>query len=485
MAGTRNSPMKPSVDPAMTTDEEVVVSKRRKIDDSAEEAEAANSSTAVASATAAAVAPATTTTSAANMMETIDVANMLGVKPGDRIEVKWNINEEEDEEDAPPPTADNNAVEGERLGLPKTEGEDEPVAAELPLKSTTDEKEQGNNNINIDSAANTSNINSNASSPAPPGMISVWWKATIQKATGQYHILDDADEAVQRNDDSSFKAVVQPTGAIAGDSITTSTDKNQTYNCPKCTKVNMSKQGLYTHYGMVHGGKLSRDYPNLLSNQQLEVVNSNNNNNGATAAASSTSAMPKVRIPIYEITYDPLPSLGFPEYSHEEVAFISNVTLLNLSSEEMMNFRKEGEVHSPDVVVGVDGTEEGVKGETEDVGGAAAAGGELTSIFATAATKPPPPSTNPNDIYKEFRSEDDIRSYMNELMQKSMISTGMNEKMKVLPRSQQNVIAGRINKALEGLLGKMMEEVGKVEGGGQRVVTAEVVKRCMEQMRPV
>ena len=73
---------------------------------------------------------------------------------------------------------------------------------------------------------------------------------------------------------------------------------------------------------------------------------------------------------------------------------------------------------------------------------------------------------------------------MNELMQKSMMTTGMNVKMAALPRSQQNVIAGRINKALEGLLGKMMEEMGRMEGG-QRVVTAEVVRRCMEQMRPV
>ena len=228
--------MKPSDDPAMTTknnDEEVVASKRRKIDDSAEEAEAVKSSTA-AVAVASAVAASTTTTSAANMMETIDVANMLGVKPGDRIEVKWNINEEEDEEDAPPAgNNNNNTVEGERLGLPKTEGEDEPEVEALP------------NNNNIDSAANTSNINSNASSPAPPGMISVWWKATIQKATGQYHILDDTDEAVQRNDDSSFQQPAPPISSVAGagDSITTSTDKNQTYNCPKCTKVNMSKAG--------------------------------------------------------------------------------------------------------------------------------------------------------------------------------------------------------------------------------------------------
>ncbi len=168
----------------------------------------------------------------------------------------------------------------------------------------------------------------------------------------------------------------------------------------------------------------------------------------------------------------------------------------------MMNFRREGELCSPlveDVVGGGREVVNGVEGGAlrNDVGG-----GGLTDLFGkeaaaatttttTTASKPPPPqaaassSTNPNDIYKEFRTQDDIRSYMNELMQKSLLSTGMNARMASLPRSQQNVIAGRINAALEGLLGKMMEEMGRVPEGGNRVVTADVVRRCMEQMHPV
>jgi hypothetical protein len=82
-----------------------------------------------------------------------------------------------------------------------------------------------------------------------------------------------------------------------------------------------------------------------------------------------------------------------------------------------------------------------------------------TSQVTTASS-----SSRSSDICKEFRSEDDVRSYMNELMQKSMISTGMNTSAS-LPRSQQNVIAGRINKVLEGLSSKMVEEMGRMEGG--------------------
>ncbi|KAK1739260.1 hypothetical protein QTG54_009803, partial [Skeletonema marinoi] len=496
MALTRNSPIKsdppamtkPSSSspppPALSLDDDNVTTdkvssspslKRRKIvDDGLEQKKIPAADTNKSqnkNSMAPAVAAATLTTHAASAaasanMETIDVANILGLKPGDRIEVKWNINDEEEEDDPPPPPA---VETGKRLGLPKTEGEEDEGRGDvetLPLKSTNTAKTDNTKN-----AQDTTNSNSNSSSPAPPGMISVWWKATVQKASGEYHILDDNDESAG----SPLKAAVQqpppppPTAASSS-----STDKNQTYNCPKCSKQNMSKQGLYTHYGMVHGGKISRDYPNLLSQQQQQQQQHYSN--------KTTEQLPTVRIPIYEIVYDPLPSLGFPDYSNEEVAFISNVTLLNLSSEEMMNFRREGEVASPLVesgVIGVgvgDGVGVGKEGNAlmKDVGG----GGGLTGIFgneaaatAGAASKPTATtttasatsantSTNPNEIYKEFRSEDDIRTYMNELMQKSMMSTGMNARMATLPRSQQNVIAGRINKALEGLLGKMMEEMG-------------------------
>ena len=516
MALTRNSPIKsdppamtkPSSSspppPALSLDDDNVTTdkvssspslKRRKIvDDDLEQKKipAADTNKSQNKNSVAPAAAATLTTHAAaaasDNMETIDVANILGLKPGDRIEVKWNINDEEEDDPPPPPPA---VETGKRLGLPKTEGEEDEGRGgdvePLPLKSTDTAETDNTKN-----AQDTTNSNSNSSSPAPPGMISVWWKATVQKASGEYHILDDNDESAG----SPLKAAVQQPPPPPTAASSSSTDKNQTYNCPKCPKQNMSKQGLYTHYGMVHGGKISRDYPNLLSQQQQQRQQHYSN--------KTAEPLPTVRIPIYEIVYDPLPSLGFPDYSNEEVAFISNVTLLNLSSEEMMNFRREGEVASPLVesVIGVGGVGVGKEGNVlmKDVNGGG--GGGLTDIFgneaaaAAAASKPTATtttssatsttntSTNPNEIYKEFRSEDDIRTYMNELMQKSMMSTGMNARMATLPRSQQNVIAGRINKALEGLLGKMMEEMGRMEGGS-RVVTADVVRRCMEQMRPV
>jgi hypothetical protein len=414
MALTRNSPIKsdppamtkPSSSspppPALSLDDDNVTTdkvssspslKRRKIvDDGLEQKKIPAADTNKSqnkNSMAPAVAAATLTTHAASAaasanMETIDVANILGLKPGDRIEVKWNINDEEEEDDPPPPPA---VETGKRLGLPKTEGEEDEGRGDvetLPLKSTNTAETDNTKN-----AQDTTNSNSNSSSPAPPGMISVWWKATVQKASGEYHILDDNDESAG----SPLKAAVQqpPPPPPTAASSSSSTDKNQTYNCPKCSKQNMSKQGLYTHYGMVHGGKISRDYPNLLSQQQQQQQQQHYSN-------KTTEPLPTVRIPIYEIVYDPLPSLGFPDYSNEEVAFISNVTLLNLSSEEMMNFRREGEVASPlvesGVVVGGVGVGVGKEGNAlmKDVDGGG--GGGLTGIFgneaaaASAGSKP-------------------------------------------------------------------------------------------------
>jgi hypothetical protein len=395
-------------------------------------------------------------------IETIDVATILGVKPGDRIEVKWNINEEDDDAAEDPSSL---MVDGEKkMGLPKTEGEDDEP---LPQKLVTN---------------NNNSSSSSASSPAPTGMVSVWWKATIQKATGTYHILDDEEATSSGVDSSTFGAVAAvnaynsakkpssaaaATGTTSSSSATSAAGKDEkVYNCPKCAKHSMSKQGLYTHYGMVHGGKLSRDYPNL------DFLNPNNNN------THQKKPLPNVRVPIYEIVYDPLPQMGFPDYSTEEIAFISNVTLLNLSTEEMMNFRKEGDLASP-AASSSSGSPVGAVLEGDGQGGGLLFSDEVAA--ATNATATTTTTNNPNEICKEFRTEDDIRQYMNELMQKTMLSTGLNSKMDLLPRSQQNVIATRINKALEGLLGKIMEETGRMEGGS-RVVTAEVVRRCMDQM---
>lgn len=84
-------------------------------------------------------------------------------------------------------------------------------------------------------------------------------------------------------------------------------------------------------------------------------------------------------------------------------------------------------------------------------------------------------------VAKGFNSQEDVGQFMNQLMQQCLKNTGTDKKMKDLPVSEQMVMAERIQKAKEGLLAKMMEEAIKMKSGS-KVVTADVVRKCMSQM---
>lgn len=119
-------------------------------------------------------------------------------------------------------------------------------------------------------------------------------------------------------------------------------------------------------------------------------------------------------------------------------------------------------------------------------------------LFRKVGDPSPPPSPVPSDdeesvvdceneestIARDFYGPDEIRSYMNELMQRCLKRTGIDEKMKRLAASQQLVMAEKINHAKEALLEKIMNETDKMETG-VKVITADVVKRCMAQMEGI
>jgi hypothetical protein len=198
---------------------------------------------------------------------------------------------------------------------------------------------------------------------------------------------------------------------------------------------------------------------------------------GTTMTASTTTS---VRMPIYELNYaplkgeetprfslpdqsyifisgTPLPSLfphppsspehGFDGHSVEDVAFISDTTLLNLSTDEVMKFRRAGMPSPP-------------SSPERDVDVA----------------------EEHDDISREFNGEDDMMSFMNRMMQRVMKNTGMDQKIKGLPASQQLFMAERIRKAKEGMFDSIMEETNKM-GTGEKIITEEVVRRCMEKMK--
>merc|ERR1719253_173191 len=153
-----------------------------------------------------------------------------------------------------------------------------------------------------------------------------------------------------------------------------------------------------------------------------------------------------VRVPVYALNYAALKEHGFETSSVEDVAFLSNHTLLNLSTNEMMTFRRSG-----------------------------------------APSPPPSPGAQVADdatdvvISRHLADQEEMGTFLNEIMQQCLRKTGMEEKMARLPAADQRVIAERIAKAKEGLLANIVKETDKMTGES-KVITANVVHRCVEQM---
>jgi len=167
---------------------------------------------------------------------------------------------------------------------------------------------------------------------------------------------------------------------------------------------------------------------------------------GACDARTATG----VQVPIYTLDYSPLKEHGFEDHSIEDVAFISSRTLLNLSTDEMMTFRKTGDPSPP-------------PSPAPDADGKFAA-------------------TADSVISREFTSQDQMDQFLNQLMTQCLKSTGMEKIMKSLPASEQAAMAGKIARAREGFLEKLLGETEKMEAGN-KVITAEVVNRCTAQMK--
>lgn len=132
--------------------------------------------------------------------------------------------------------------------------------------------------------------------------------------------------------------------------------------------------------------------------------------------------------------------MDFHERSIEQVAFVSEKTLLNLSTDELMIYRKEGE-------------------------------------------ESPPPSPVPSEEEGErYVNPSEISELMDGIIQKSMDK--LMPRMNGLPMDVRQKIAEKLKrskeKLYEGLMGEM-ERVGS--GGGERVVTGEVVRRVIREMK--
>lgn len=133
----------------------------------------------------------------------------------------------------------------------------------------------------------------------------------------------------------------------------------------------------------------------------------------------------------------------------EEVAFTSDKMVLNLSTDEIMTFRRAGQPSPP--------SSPGPEELETDATMAAAA--EIVGVGCT---------------------QDEMITVINDIMQRSLKNTGMDQRMKSLPASQQLMMAEKLRQSQDLMLEKILEETDKMKG--EKIITGDVVRKCIAQM---
>lgn len=169
----------------------------------------------------------------------------------------------------------------------------------------------------------------------------------------------------------------------------------------------------------------------------------------------------EVVVPVRQIDYDPYTEGGFPDRSVENVCFLSDHSILNLSDDARAFWRKEGDDWEP-------------SNEDED---------EM-KLFSGDYEKNENAASDDDDVSISSSSpEDALHMILNGVLQTALQKTGVMDRMEKLPQSQQGMIAERIANAKEKLMNKLLEQSQAGDGGLERVITKEHVLQCMQELQ--
>lgn len=144
-------------------------------------------------------------------------------------------------------------------------------------------------------------------------------------------------------------------------------------------------------------------------------------------------------VPVYKIVYDPLPKEGFPDPSEEEVAFVSARLLYNISTEETMTFKREG-----------------------------------------SASPPRSPRRIDEEESHVCANEDEVRALVDFVVLKTLKNGGLGKRWAAMSKSEQALVSEKIAEGQGALVTELMKEMN--DNRMERIVTADVVKRCVERI---
>jgi hypothetical protein len=174
----------------------------------------------------------------------------------------------------------------------------------------------------------------------------------------------------------------------------------------------------------------------------------------------------EVTVPIRTIDYDPyLPN--FPNRSLEDVCFLTDHSLLNMSSQTRTCWRIEGHSWEPPT-------------------------SESTSTSSQHEHGHNSPTTTTEQLHQmdddeisvtSTSQEDGLREVLDTILQSALQSSGVLQKMKSIHPSQQCVMAEKIANMKDKLLLKLLDKLKlDVDVGSDRVVTPELIKIVMTEL---
>jgi hypothetical protein len=171
----------------------------------------------------------------------------------------------------------------------------------------------------------------------------------------------------------------------------------------------------------------------------------------------------RVKVPIRVIDYDPYVEAGFPERSLEDVCFLSDHSLLNISSDSRAYWRREDDAWEP-------------TGDLDE---------EERKIMSTEG------NVSDDEISVSSTSKEDaLKIILDTVLQNALQKAGIVEKMKKLDAFQQRLMAEKIARAKRKLTEKLLEQVASDDGkdnenavGFETVITKEHIAKCMEELQ--
>ena len=253
----------------------------------------------------------------------------------------------------------------------------------------------------------------------------------------------------------------------AGGSSSSSSNNNNSNNSQHKTPVKQQEQAIQTKTITMWWGAFL-----LPPDGRTHVLTDDGGDFGASPVPTPKKPADAATVPVRSLDYDAMPHYGFPDRSLEDVVFLSDHTLLNMSSGTRAHYRKEGTSWEPSdsEQIGEDGLCRADLGQA-DTPAAAAASVSAASASASAPAASPCVTVN---------GEEGIRTVLDSVLMKAM--SGVSDQLGRLNPAQQRVVAAKIADAKEKLVTKMVEARDGTNGSGGTVITPAYVKQCMEEV---